>query len=319
MPSWKKVIVSGSNAELNNLSVAKASGSFSGSYQGDGSSITAVTAISSSTAILAQTASVATRANALAPTVTATSASTAVLAQTASIAISADTASVATRANGLAPTVTASQADDATTASFAATGDGKFSGSFSGSFQGDGSSLSGIATTLTIDADSGGTSTVALSSQTFDIAGTSNEIETTVSGQTVTVGLPNDVTIGNNLTVTDDLLSKTIISKYISTTKTYTVTVATKASTHRYYNNGSTLGYVIDGVPAPYITLTPGNTYRFDMSDTTNSTHPLHFFYNSDKSTPTGLSSNKYTTGVTDNYSTNAPGNSGSYLIFNIK
>ena len=206
MPSWKKVIVSGSNAELNDLSVAKASGSFSGSYQGDGSSLTAVTAISSSTAILAQTASVATRANALAATVTAASASTAVLAQTASVALTANTASVATRANGLAPTVTASQADDATTASFASTGDGLFSGSFSGSFQGDGSSLSGIATTLTIDADSGGTSTVALSSQTFDIAGTSNEIETTVSGQTVTVGLPNDVTIGQDITITRDAI-----------------------------------------------------------------------------------------------------------------
>ncbi len=80
----------------------------------------------------------------------------------------------------------------------------KFSGSFSGSFQGDGSDLTGIATTLTIDADSGGTSTVDLQSQTFDIAGTSNEIETSVSGQTVTIGLPNDVTVGQDLTVTRD-------------------------------------------------------------------------------------------------------------------
>ena len=163
--------------------------------------------------------------------------------------------------------------------------------------------------------------TVTPQSRTIEFAGTSNEVEVSPTGaqdltanRTFTVGLPNDVTIGNNLTVTDDLLSKTIISKYISTTKTYTVTVATKASTHRYYNNGSTLGYVIDGVPSPYITLTPGNTYRFDTSDSTNLNHPLHFFYNSDKSTPTGLSSNKYTTGVTDNYSTNAPGNSGSYI-----
>jgi hypothetical protein len=80
----------------------------------------------------------------------------------------------------------------------------KFSGSFSGSFQGDGSSLTGLATTLTIDADSGGTSTVDLQTQTFDIAGTSNEIETSVSGQTVTVGLPSDVTIGQDLTVSRD-------------------------------------------------------------------------------------------------------------------
>ena len=208
MPSWKKIIVSGSNAELNNLSVAKASGSFSGSYQGDGSNLTAVTAISSSTSILAQTASVATRANALASTVTATSASTAVNAQTASVAL---------RANALAPTVTATSASVAArattlsadaTASFAniSTLSRAGSGSFSGSFQGDGSDLTGIATTLTIDADSGGTSTVNLQTQTFDIAGTSNEIETTVSGQTVTIGLPDDVTIGQDVTITRDAI-----------------------------------------------------------------------------------------------------------------
>lgn len=175
-------------------------------------------------------------------------------------------------------------------------------------------------TNLTIT-DGTDTITVSPSSRTIEVAGTSNEVEVSPTGaqnltanRTFTVGLPDDVTIGNNLTVTDDLLSKTIISKYISTTKTYTVTVATKASTHRYYNSGSPNGYVIDGVPAPYITLTPGNTYRFDMSHTTNSTHPLYFFYNSDKSTPTGLSSNKYITGVTDNYSTNSPGQNGSYI-----
>jgi hypothetical protein len=43
---------------------------------------------------------------------------------------------------------------------------------------------------------------VDLDSQTLTIAGTTNEIETSASGQTITVGLPSDVTIGNNLTVT---------------------------------------------------------------------------------------------------------------------
>jgi hypothetical protein len=80
----------------------------------------------------------------------------------------------------------------------------KFSGSFSGSFEGNGAGLTGIATTLTVDADSGGTSTVDLKTQTFDIAGTANEIETSVSGQTVTIGLPNNVTVGQDLTVTRD-------------------------------------------------------------------------------------------------------------------
>ena len=50
-----------------------------------------------------------------------------------------------------------------------------------------------------------GTGAVDLDSQSFTIAGTTNEIETSASGQTLTVGLPNNVTIGNNLTVDGNL------------------------------------------------------------------------------------------------------------------
>ncbi|MEK9700298.1 MAG: hypothetical protein VW270_31235, partial [Candidatus Poseidoniales archaeon] len=41
--------------------------------------------------------------------------------------------------------------------------------------------------------------------ETFDISGTLNEIETVGSGNTITIGLPNDVTIGQDLTVTRDV------------------------------------------------------------------------------------------------------------------
>ena len=74
------------------------------------------------------------------------------------------------------------------------------SGSFSGSFQGDGGSLTGIATDLSLAGDDG-TGTVALASQTLTINGTANEISASVSGQTVTIGLPDDVVIAGNLTV----------------------------------------------------------------------------------------------------------------------
>ena len=46
-----------------------------------------------------------------------------------------------------------------------------------------------------------GTGSVDLDSQTFTIAGTSNEIETSASGQTLTIGLPDDVTVTGELTV----------------------------------------------------------------------------------------------------------------------
>lgn len=78
------------------------------------------------------------------------------------------------------------------------------SGSFSGSFQGDGSSLSGIATTLSIEGDSG-SDTFDLKTGTLDFEGTSNEIVTTVSDDKVSFALPDDVTIGQDLTVTRDL------------------------------------------------------------------------------------------------------------------
>ena len=54
---------------------------------------------------------------------------------------------------------------------------------------------------LDVAGDSG-TGAVDLDSQSLTIAGTANEIETSASGQTITVGLPNDVTIGQDLTVT---------------------------------------------------------------------------------------------------------------------
>jgi|DEB0MinimDraft_6_1074348.scaffolds.fasta_scaffold01468_3 hypothetical protein len=50
----------------------------------------------------------------------------------------------------------------------------------------------------------GGGGSVA-TSQTMTFAGTTNEIDVTVSGQSITYGLPNDVTVSNNLTVTGNL------------------------------------------------------------------------------------------------------------------
>ena len=77
-------------------------------------------------------------------------------------------------------------------------------GSFTGSFYGDGSQLTGIATTLAVSSSAGNVS-VNLASQALTIQGTSNEVTVSGSGQTITVGLPTNVTIGNNLTVTGDL------------------------------------------------------------------------------------------------------------------
>ena len=65
------------------------------------------------------------------------------------------------------------------------------------------SAISGIDLTVSTAGDSG-TGSVS-TSQTLTVSGTANEIETSASGQSITIGLPNDVTIGNNLTVSGNL------------------------------------------------------------------------------------------------------------------
>ena len=77
-------------------------------------------------------------------------------------------------------------------------------GSFTGSFTGDGSGLTGLVTELRIDADTGGTGTVDLLTQTFDIAGGTN-INTSLSGQTITVNLDPNISV-TDATITGDLV-----------------------------------------------------------------------------------------------------------------
>jgi len=87
-----------------------------------------------------------------------------------------------------------------------------------------------------------------------------------------------------------------------------TVTVGTKTTAHPYSGQGSSNAYFLGGLESPAITFTGADAsykyyYRFDQSDSTNSSHPLRFYLEADKSTA-------YTTGVTTN---GTPGSSGAY------
>lgn len=235
MANWKKVIVSGSDANLSAIQVdnltsgqvvigggsgsnlsttaingtgtivastgataVSMTGSFTGSFVGDGSGLTGIPATISNSVTFGEGLT-NTSYNGSVPV-------------TVAVSGAADlTDNIITKWNNTENKFAVSSiTDNGTTVSGATSlqfsgASSNLTGSFTGSFKGDGSQLTGIATTLNIDAGTGGPSTVALSSQTLTIAGTSNEIETSVSGQTITVGLPNDVTIGNNLIVTNDL------------------------------------------------------------------------------------------------------------------
>ena len=76
-------------------------------------------------------------------------------------------------------------------------------GSFTGSFTGDGSGLTGLVTELSTEGDTG-TGTVDLLTQTLDIAGGTN-INTSVSAQTITINLDDDITV-NDAVVQGDLV-----------------------------------------------------------------------------------------------------------------
>ena len=63
-----------------------------------------------------------------------------------------------------------------------------------------------------------GSGTVSLGSQTFTIAGTANEIETSASGQTITVGLVTNPTLTGNTTITGNLTVQGTTTTVDSTT-----------------------------------------------------------------------------------------------------
>ena len=97
---------------------------------------------------------------------------------------------------------------------------------------------------------------------------------------------------------------------------TIAVTVGTKTAAHPYNGDGSSSAYFLDGLEAPAIYLNgadnvtsdSGYYYKFDQSDSTNSTHPLRFYLDADKTTA-------YTTGVT---TSGTPGSSGAYTQIDV-
>ena len=84
----------------------------------------------------------------------------------------------------------------------------------------------------------------------------------------------------------------------ITIAATYTVTVQSYLGANKYY---------INGVRQDTVSLTEGNTFRFDQSDSSNSGHPLRF---STTSGGTHSGGSQYTTGVT---TSGTPGSSGAY------
>ena len=225
MASWKKIIVSGSAAELSAISASVGilvgsnqtinpsgvilSGSFSGSFRGDGSGLTGVVPASSGTLTQGegiQTFSYNGGTN-------------------ANVAISGAaslTPNILTKYTGDA-FANSSLSDNGTVVSGNSSiqltgGNSSLTGSFTGSFRGDGSNLTGVASNLIVSSSDNGTGTsINLSTESLKFAGTANEVDVTVNSgtDTVQIGLPNDVTIAGNLTVNGDLSYLNVTNLYV--------------------------------------------------------------------------------------------------------
>lgn len=231
MATWKKVIVSGSSANLaalqvdnltsgsvvigggtaGNLSVTAINGtgnivattgatnvvmtgSFTGSFSGNGAGLTGV---------VASTAFAISQGTGIVPfSYDGTAARTVAISGAAQLSNNIVTKWNATEGKFVDSSLT----DNGTTitggTSLQLTGASSvLTGSFTGSFKGDGSQLTGLVTTLAVTGSNGSSGSVNLLNQGLTINGTANEIETSVAGQTVTIGLPNDVTLGGDLTI----------------------------------------------------------------------------------------------------------------------
>jgi len=144
----------------------------------------------------------------------------------------------------------------------------------------------------------GSTTQTIVTGNTLLVTGTT--ITATVSAtDTLTLSIPNDVS--------ENIFFDVLGSQHnADDSNAYTeieVKRVTKTSAHIYHGTGSALGYTINGVESPFIQFEPGNTYRFNQEDSSNSGHPLAFYLDAAKNTA-------YTTGVTTN---GTAGSSGAY------
>ena len=170
-----------------------------------------------------------------------------------------------------------------------------FSGSLVGNVTGD---LTGTASTATL----ANTATVAVNAQGL------------TGSPSVTVSNINVTGVGTVASLEATSLSTPIFTGHNSiraphgTSTTIVVTVAAKTAAHRYNGSGSSNGFKLDGVEAPFLTLTPGRTYVFDVSDGSNTNQPLRFYYDVDKTT-------EYTTGVTASGTSGLTGATVTFVV----
>lgn len=168
------------------------------------------------------------------------------------------------------------------------------------------SKLTNSAITLSDDSSTG--TTISLG-ETLQIKG-SGIVSTSLSGDIMTISA-SAFSGGSDLDQAgsdiQDLGYISFRSPDATITQTHTVTVATKTTEHRYYGDGSSNGYLIDGHEGAQVVLSLG-VHKFDQADASNNGHPLRFYYDQGKTL-------EYTTGVT---TAGTPGSSGAHTTLTV-
>jgi len=83
---------------------------------------------------------------------------------------------------------------------------------------------SGSAPTLNLEADGATSGSVDLTTQTLTVSGTVNEVETSMSGQTLTIGLPSSITANVTCNVTGDVSGNAGTATALSSSRTFALT-----------------------------------------------------------------------------------------------
>ena len=145
-----------------------------------------------------------------------------------------------------------------------------------------------ILATADIVADMNTLATSDIVSDMNTLAGISANV-TTVAGisadATTVAGISSDVTsvagISANVTaVAGDLTNIDNLAAALNASTTFVITIA---------NVGGSNYFHVDGTSHPVLNLFRGNTYTFDVSDSTNTGHPLRFKNADDSSYSTGV------------------------------
>ena len=136
-----------------------------------------------------------------------------------------------------------------------------------------------------INSEGGIIATGVVTATTFkgSFEGDTTSTTSTITNLTTT-DIDNSGTINTGGLVSGIVTSTTIdgasfITYPHGSTTTFTITVADKTSNHRYFGQGNSKGYFVNGKESPTLSLISGRTYRFDVSDSSNTSYPLRFYY----------------------------------------